>query len=448
MLNFISKALLFIIALFIPQFVTAQIENVIVETYYIADVNDATDTTGGGVEAGTKTFRIYVDLKEGSKLKKVYGDQYHALVFKSTENFFNNKVDGQSFAKDFNKNRFKENTVALDTWLTIGQISNSSTKVYYGVLKQQDRDGSFIGGTTNSDGGSAALSEGLLNNVNSEIGIALTTADGIDTMNLVLANWASYGILDAVTSSDSTIFGSIVAGKEFISNNAGIQNSGAIGVIRNENKVLIAQLTTKGELSFEINLELEEPDGINTKIVKYVARKDTLLAAEKLSPFLRFPFLCGCTNANFTEYSDIYACDFADSCKTQVILGCMDTSACNYDPKANFNVQSLCCYPGYCNDRNLAIVCPEIETDLLKYFLFPNPAKDAISLNIWLPEVPTEVRYSIENIFGEATQAENNLGQLTGNSTVSIDITALKNGIYYMKVSTGDKAQRKVFIKN
>lgn len=432
----------------IPHFVSAQVENVIVETYYISDANDATDTTGGGIEAGTKTYRIYVDLKEGSKLRKVYGDQNHTLLFKSTENFFNNKVDGQSFAKDFNKNRFKENTVALDTWLTIGQISNSSNKVYHGVIKTQDRDGSFIGGSINNDGGSAVLSQGLLNNVNSEIGIALTTSDGIDTMNYTLANWASYGILDAVTSLDSTIFGSIVAGKEFISNNAGIQNSGAIGVIRNENKVLIAQLTTKGDLSFEINLEVEEPDGINTKIVKYVARKDTLLEDEKLSPFLRYPFLCGCTDANFTEYSDIYACDLTDSCRTPVILGCMDTTACNYDPKANFNVQSMCCYPGYCNDRNLAIVCPEIELDFLKYFLFPNPATDKINLNIWLQEQPEDVFYSIENIFGESIKAENNLGQLSGNSTVLIDITEIINGIYYFRLRIGEKETRKVFIKN
>jgi len=448
MRKIILKSLYILSIVLLPHFVFAQVENVIVETYYISDTNDATDTTGGGIEAGTKTYRIYVDLKEGCKLRKVYGDQNHALIFKSTENFFNNKIDGQSFAKDFNKNRFKENTVALDTWLTIGQISNSSSKVYYGVLKPQDRDGSFVGGSVNSDGGSAALSQGLLNNVNSEIGIALTTADGIDTMNFALANWASYGILDAVTSLDSTIFGSIVAGKEFMSNNAGIQNSGTIGVIRNENIVLIAQLTTKGQLSFEINIEVEEPDGINTKIVKYVARKDTLLEDEKLSPFLRFPFLCGCNDANFTEFSDIYACDLSDSCKTLVILGCMDTTACNYDSKANFNVQSLCCYPGYCNDRNLAIVCPEISSDIFKFFLFPNPAQEAINLNIWMPEEPQNVLYTIENIYGEVTIAEKNLGQLTGNSTMSIDIADLMNGLYFFKVSIGDKEKRKVFIKN
>ena len=135
MLNSSLKILLLFIVCCLPQLAIAQVEKVIVETYYIADANDATDTTGGGIEAETKTYRIYIDLKEGSRLRKIYGDQYHPIIIRSTENFFNNKADGKSFAKDFNKNRFKENTVALDTWLTIGQITNSSSKIYYGILK-------------------------------------------------------------------------------------------------------------------------------------------------------------------------------------------------------------------------------------------------------------------------------------------------------------------------
>ena len=64
--------------------VKAQVENVIVETYYIADNNDIADTIGGQLDAGYITYRIYIDLKEGTVLKKVYGDQYHPLNFKTT----------------------------------------------------------------------------------------------------------------------------------------------------------------------------------------------------------------------------------------------------------------------------------------------------------------------------------------------------------------------------
>lgn len=48
----------------------AQLQKVIVEKYYISDANDATDTLGGGLSAGSTTYRIYVDLVPGSILKK------------------------------------------------------------------------------------------------------------------------------------------------------------------------------------------------------------------------------------------------------------------------------------------------------------------------------------------------------------------------------------------
>ena len=70
--------------------------------------------------------------------------------------FFNNILDGQTFGKDFIKGRYLENTVALDTWLTLGQTARQGTKYFYGILKDQDTDGSFVGGV-NNDGGSALV---------------------------------------------------------------------------------------------------------------------------------------------------------------------------------------------------------------------------------------------------------------------------------------------------
>jgi hypothetical protein len=425
----------------------AQIEKVFVETYYIADANDATDTTGGGIDAGTKTYRIYVDLKPGSRIRKIYGDAYHRLMFSSTEVFFNNKVDGLTFAKDFNRNRFKENTVALDTWLTIGQVSQQSTKTYFAVPKPADRDGSFIGGL-NSDGGSAAIAQGLLVNSDTEMGIPLTTADGIDTMLAEPNNWAHYGFQDFATQNDSTIFGSLVPGMSFVSNNAGLINSAGIGgVIRDTNQVLIAQLTTRGELSFEINLEIEQLDGVFTKIVKYVAKSDTLLEDEALSPFLSYPFLCGCLDANYLEYKDIYACNFQDSCKTLVVLGCMDTSACNFDPKANYNVSSLCCYPGLCNDRDLTVVCPALASENFNLSVFPNPSADLINFSFWLKN-EQEISYSVQDLFGNEIISLTTAGKDQGNVIRSVDIGTLDNGLYLLKVYINDLVFRKAFLKS
>ena len=55
------------------------------------------------------------------------------------------------------------------------------------------------------------------------------------------------------------------------------------------NQILIAQLTNNGKLSFELNIELEEPDGTNKKTVKYVANDSILLADEKANRFLNNP---------------------------------------------------------------------------------------------------------------------------------------------------------------
>lgn len=419
--------------------VKAQVENVIVETYYIADNNDISDTIGGQLDPGSITYRIYIDLKEGTVLKKVYGDQYHPLNFKTTTTFYNHKIEGKTFAKDFNKNRFEENTVALDTWLTLGQISNSATTLH-GILKSEDTNGSFIGGSNNDSA--------LLANNNPAMGLPLTVADGIINYNLQLTNWGSSGIVDPTGTTDSTIFGSLLQGNEFMSYDAGIQNSGTTGVNAVDNKILIAQLTTSGTLSFKINIEAEIPDPDGGFIqIKYVANNDTLMGDEQLSPFLSYPFLCGCRDANYTEYSNVYGCDAPDSCKTPIVLGCMDTSACNYDPKANFNVQSLCCYPGYCNDRDIAVVCPEFSIGKFRFFVYPNPANNLLNINIWLNE-SADIYYSIKNALGNTVKEETNLGNYNGNIVESIDISDVNNGIYYLLLRVGDYEQRKIFIKN
>src|SRR4051812_38285170 len=114
--------LLFLVLL-LPAALKAQVKNVIVETYYVSDANDATDTTDGrSLEAGSKTYRVYIDLKEGSTLRKIYGDSLHTLKIESTENFFNNIDRPQAyFGYLINKSWFASNpTIALDSWLTLG----------------------------------------------------------------------------------------------------------------------------------------------------------------------------------------------------------------------------------------------------------------------------------------------------------------------------------------
>ena len=53
------------------EFAFSQIEKVIVEPYYISDSLDATDTTVGLLEIGCRTYRLYIDLAHGVKLRKI-----------------------------------------------------------------------------------------------------------------------------------------------------------------------------------------------------------------------------------------------------------------------------------------------------------------------------------------------------------------------------------------
>ena len=169
-------------SLFITSLSYSQLEKIIVEKYYVTDSDDVTDTTGGKIELGAVTYRIYVDMKKGSKLKSIFGDVNHKIRFSSTSNFYNNKIDGQTFANEFVKVNYKSGVLPLDSWLTIGQTTKKSiTKTYFGTPKSLDNDGSFIGGT-NNDGGSKVIASGLLKNKNTEFGIPLTDADGMDTM--------------------------------------------------------------------------------------------------------------------------------------------------------------------------------------------------------------------------------------------------------------------------
>ena len=441
----------FLLTLFFAFFAwynaSAQLEKVIVENYYVSDSNDFTDTSGGIVSIGSTTYRIYIDLAPGSILKKIYGDPNHPFEITSTEVFFNNILDGKSFGKDLTKVSLSENTVALDSWITLGQVpKKQGTKTYYGILKNQDDDGSFIGGI-NNDGGSSLITTGLLINNDPSCGIPLIVSDGIDTMTVTPNSWFDVGVVDFTSGNDSTIFGSLVPKKEFISTGFSLSNSGVTGVNLDSNQIIIAQLTTKGDLSFKINLELEElVNGVPT-LVKYVAKDTLLVAGEIFNPFLSYPQSCGCDDPDFLEYNSSFVCYLEGSCQTPIKIGCMDSMACNYDPAVNINVEELCCYPGFCADRNIEEVCPSLMGNDFDLNLYPNPTSGDITMNLisgnacnWNYEVYNT--YGSVKLSGSFTTTESEL-----NIVLPLDLSNIDLGMYRLKVSNGDLSKHKLFIK-
>ena len=446
----LKKLILFFGLLITSMHTQAQIENVLVEKYYISDDFDGLDTNGGHLLPGSVSYRIYIDLPKGSKLLRIYGDNNHPFIVKSTETIFNHKSDGQSFGKEFKISRFKNNTVALDSWLTIGQIGQTNNnQSYYGIPKEQDTDGSFIGGI-NNDGGSSTIPFGLLNNTDPKAGAPLFKNDGIQLVNNTLNNWGDYGVKNFLNSDDSTVFGSIVAGKEFNSSDFYLGNAGTSGADSIKNQVLIAQVTTAGEISFEINVEvLEMINGVPTK-VQYVSN-DSILKQnggfnEKFSKFLKYPFACGCIDKNYVEFNPKAVCSDLAACKTKIVIGCTDPKACNYDPTANVTFHNLCCYPGSCNNRDIAEVCPSLQESALTFEIHPNPSNNYLYINAKTGNEAL-MSYTIYDVFGN-----NVLSKTIGNKSVLIDeevnIEKLPNGIYHLRLSVGNALESKTFIKN
>ncbi len=348
--------LLFFILAIVPytsgQYAPDLIEQVIVETYYVSDKNDTVSSEDGDrLPLGAITYRIYIDLVDSASLLSVYGDSNHALKFSATAPFFNHSSRAVSFGKDVKATALDENCAALDSWITMGWASNK----HFGVLKTDDRDSSIVGGK-NNDMGILAAEE-------AKAGIPLTRADGLTIAPT--KNSFSHQNIISLNGKDSSIFGSIVPSNRFISNKAGLISSTGIADTINVNKILVAQLTTNGDsLAFQLNIKVK----YNGKTYQYVGDNDTLVEYEvagsgslkyfeKYSKWLSYPFECGCQSPYFLEYDKNAFCgDSARYCLTPIVLGCTDSSACNYDSTANKD-NGLCCKTNKCFP-NIKVVCP------------------------------------------------------------------------------------------
>jgi hypothetical protein len=356
-------------------------------------------------------------------------------VFSATEDIYNNE-DGASLGYEINRNRVRQGTVALDSWLTIGQILRTGTDVQFGVPKNQDQNG-------------AAASIGIGNNLDSllknkipAIGIPLNVADGFMPNPTRPTDWLSQGFTDFITGEEATIFSSDLIGKSFESNNVFIRNSGSIGVNPDSNYILLAQITSVGELSFEINIEVVDKNG---KLLKYVADGGTLLKDEIFSPFLKYPPICGCQDPNYLEFDKKFSCNNQSKCKTPIVYGCMDPMSCNFNPKANYHIETLCCYIGYCNDLDIEVVCPQLKprsSEDESVVLYPNPVSDVLNIAHKI-DVDKNTFVEVTNSMGVVIYRE----LLRPTSHTLDNIKYLPCGNYYLSIKNEKTNIRRHFIK-
>jgi len=226
------------------------LEGIILEKFYISTKEDnSKPELSGHLAPGSITYRIYVDLKPGYTFQAAYGAPNHELYIKSTNLFYNHVEYGAEYPNRIPLRTYSRNTSRLDSWLSVGGAGENQI----GVLKTEDD-------TLNVFKTSGAY----LKNHSKKMGISLEVVDGMkEQYNLTFPTFYQM---------DSTIKGiGTITNTNIISTNNGAWASmgkGSQGADSLSNKVLIAQLTTDGKLSYQLNLLIGTPDG---KSEKYVA---------------------------------------------------------------------------------------------------------------------------------------------------------------------------------
>lgn len=174
---------------------------------------------------GTVTYRIFVDMRPGYSLQAVYGTQKHELYLKTSTTFFNDKVCFAETGFNIDAKQLHKGNVALDSWITMGAAS----RLHTGIPRSEDDSAfSFI-----------------------TYRYPLSKIDGLTKG--VLPNFQIYNI-------DLKFFNNDTANNFSTFDGAWAAMGGVKGPTP-ENRVLIAQLTTNGKLSYGLNLQIGTPIG-------------------------------------------------------------------------------------------------------------------------------------------------------------------------------------------
>jgi hypothetical protein len=237
-------------------FVAAQegLEGVYVEKYYVVDAKDTNVfKQAKNLELGMTTYRIYVDLKPGFRLQAVYGAPNHPLVISSTSPFYNHPEVGTSYPSILPERALKDDVALLDSWLTMGPAGEN----HLGVPRTNT---SVIDSTLK-------LPANYLNSKKSK----LKRKSFKESHGMVRAANVPFPTFFQIDSCMKNLGAATLTDSLVITNGAwAVMGKGTFGVDSlNTNMVLIAQLTTKGNLSFELNVMVGTPDG---KSINYVAK--------------------------------------------------------------------------------------------------------------------------------------------------------------------------------
>ena len=350
------------------------LEKIIVEKYNISNAADSAASIGI-LPVGSVTYRIYADLLPGYKFQMAYGSLQHTLFIKTNTSFFNNEDRG-STNPNYSKAQAKRNTVMLDSWLSAGAACAGN----FGILKSEDDS---VATVVNSDG--------VLQNNDTTAGIPLTEQDGL--IAGVPGIFGSLGIDSALSIFDAA---SQVGNSFIVTSGSWYCLAGAVGP-KPDNKVLIAQVTTDGILSFELNLAIGKPNSGEFGVYPeyYVAKNPGKLPMS--TP--------------------------GDTVQEIMLPSLTYTSSDTVKP-----VEKII----------------EIKNSEAIYKIYPNPTHGQFSINISSLKSSPNDYYTIYNMVGNMVlkkKIENN----SGNYIEKSDISSFANGIYFIEISVnGNKITLKI----
>ncbi len=239
---------------FLSLFSFAQdgLEGIIVERYYVSDADDNKGSLhSGDLPVGSVTYRIYVDLKPGFRFQAAFGSPGHPLRIESTQPFFNHIESGATHPNILPERALKQDIALLDSWLSVGAAGEN----HLGIMRQYDDtiQDEFV-----------HFEKGFFENKSSRKDFSLLEKDGMKRSESL--PFPTFYQMDSCL----IYLGSSTNGKSIAIDNGAwaCMGKGALGADSlTTNNVLIAQLTTAGELSFELNLLIGAPNGTSQKYV-------------------------------------------------------------------------------------------------------------------------------------------------------------------------------------
>lgn len=217
------------------------LESVDVEKYY---VSNAADNSGsiGTLPVGSVTYRIYANMLPGYKFQALYGVSSHTLLINTSTTFFNNEDRGATTANAIASAQLKNNSVALDSWFSVGAAAAGQL----GVMKTEDNGAANL---------LPIASNPMLKNATAAMGIALNVQDGI------LAGTPEAVTFVGLTTELDVFDATSQAGNSFSTSNGSVASlNGSVGPTAT-NRVLIGQFTTDGVFHYELNIQIGTPTG-------------------------------------------------------------------------------------------------------------------------------------------------------------------------------------------